>query len=176
MVKAANMKPINFKARLSAIAMRPSDGGHKSPAGVRLGPFLPLAISLVNSVNQIIADAADNDHGRDGPEQKNWHVRFLLIGCPHPSNAGLLPLVPDVVSFPVADAYRKPPKRRIHKSSCGQARYRSRFCRPLPKWFQQNAVLVKGTACLKIDCSCAASLYWRQGNWKWTARASAGAL
>jgi hypothetical protein len=38
---------------------------------------------LVNSVNQIIADAADTDHGRDGPEQKNWHLRFLLIGCPH---------------------------------------------------------------------------------------------
>jgi hypothetical protein len=33
-VKAANMMPINFKARLSAIAQRPSKGGQESPAGV----------------------------------------------------------------------------------------------------------------------------------------------
>ena len=67
-------------------------------------------------------------------------------------------------------------KKRIQKWFCVQARYRCRFRRPLPEWFQQNAVIVTGTARLKIDCSCAASLYWRQGNWKWTARASAGAL
>jgi hypothetical protein len=36
-----------------------------------------------------------------------------------------------------------------------QAGYRTGFCRPLPKLFQQNAVLVTGTARLKIDCSCA---------------------
>jgi hypothetical protein len=36
-----------------------------------------------------------------------------------------------------------------------QARYRSHSCLPLPKLFQQNAALVAGTACLKVDCSCA---------------------
>jgi len=32
------------------------------------GLFL-LAISLVHGANQVIADAADNDYGRDGPKQ-----------------------------------------------------------------------------------------------------------
>jgi len=33
-----------------------------------LGP-LPLQIRLVHGTNQVIADAADNDYGRDGPKQ-----------------------------------------------------------------------------------------------------------
>jgi hypothetical protein len=33
----------------------------------------------------------------------------------------------------------------------------------MPKLFQQSAALVAGTASLKVDCSCAASPYWRQG-------------
>jgi hypothetical protein len=82
-VKAANMMPINFKPRLSAIAEPPFRGGREKPrrhSGSGLS-FLQQ-FHLVNNANQVIADAADNDHGRDGPEQKNWHLRFLLVGCP----------------------------------------------------------------------------------------------
>jgi hypothetical protein len=32
----------------------------------------------VNGSNQIIADAADHDDGWDGPQDKYWHLRFLL--------------------------------------------------------------------------------------------------
>jgi hypothetical protein len=56
-------------------------------------------------------------------------------------------------------------KRRIQKWLWVQARHRARFGRALPKLFQQSAALVAGTAGPKVDCSCAASLYWRQGNW-----------
>jgi hypothetical protein len=48
----------------------------------RLGPFLPPVFRLVNSTNQIITDAADNDHGWNSPKQQKRHV-LLLIGCPH---------------------------------------------------------------------------------------------
>ena len=67
-------------------------------------------------------------------------------------------------------------EKRIQKWLWVQARYRGRFCRVLTILFQQSAALVAGTAGPKVDCPCAASRYWRQGNWKWTARTSAGAL
>jgi hypothetical protein len=54
-------------------------------------------------------------------------------------------------------------RKRIQKWFCMQARYRSRFRRPLPELFQRNASLVAGTARLKIDCFCAVSLYSRRG-------------
>jgi hypothetical protein len=47
-------------------------------------------------------------------------------------------------------------RRKTHpEMACVQARYRSRWRLSLPQLFQQNAALVAGTACLKIDCSCA---------------------
>jgi hypothetical protein len=118
----------------------------------------------MNGTNQIVSDAADNDHGRNGPEQQNWHVRLLLIGCPHSGNADLLPLVPVFAgqsrgaiekiacrsSYPersrlrAAPARRRikalgcraPAEKRIQKWSGVRARYRSGFCRPVPKLFQ----------------------------------------
>jgi hypothetical protein len=50
---------------------------------------------LLNNAKEIVSETANNDHGRDGPKQQNWHFRLLLIGCPHQINAGLLPLVPN---------------------------------------------------------------------------------
>jgi hypothetical protein len=162
-VKAANMMPINFKARLSAIAKRPSKMAEKSPFGVPTRAF-PSLQQLVNSTNQIVSDAADNDHGRDGPEHQNWHVRLLLIGCPHSWNADLLPLVPVFAGqrrgaiekiacrssdpersrLSAAPAKRRieafgrraPAEKRIQKWSGVRARYRGGFCRPVPKLFQ----------------------------------------
>jgi hypothetical protein len=37
----------------------------------------------VNNTKEIVTEAADNDHARDGPKQQNWHLRLLLIRCPH---------------------------------------------------------------------------------------------
>jgi hypothetical protein len=45
------------------------------------GFSLPTSIGLVNDTKEIVADASDNDHGRDGPKQQDWHMRLLLI-CP----------------------------------------------------------------------------------------------
>jgi hypothetical protein len=53
-------------------------------------------------------------------------------------------------------------RSRIQKWLWVQPRYHGRFCRVLPKLFQQCAALVAGTAGRKVDCSCAASPYWRQ--------------
>lgn len=50
----------------------------KSPAGFRLGLSSLLVIELVNDAKQIIADAAHNDYGRDGPKQQYWHFCLLL--------------------------------------------------------------------------------------------------
>jgi hypothetical protein len=58
----------------------------KSPAGIPTRAFPPSSIRLVNSTNQLITDAADNDHG--------WSSPRLLSDCPHRINAALLPLVP----------------------------------------------------------------------------------
>jgi hypothetical protein len=43
------------------------------------------------------------------------------------------------------------------------ARYRSHLGLPLPELFQQNAALVAGTACPKVDCWCADHRPMRQG-------------
>src|SRR5689334_22797842 len=68
-------------------------------------------------------------------------------------------------------------QKHIQKWFCVLACYRRRSYRPLSKLFQRTAALVAGTACPKIDCCCAGSIaLLRQGNWKWTARASTGAL
>jgi hypothetical protein len=46
----------------------------KARPAFRLGPSSLQQFHLVNGANQIITDAADNDHGRNGPEQQNWQT------------------------------------------------------------------------------------------------------
>src|SRR4051812_40638902 len=53
----------------------------------------PASIGLVNGTKEIIADASDHDHGRDGPKQQYWHVRLLLI-CPQHETPQICHLFP----------------------------------------------------------------------------------
>jgi hypothetical protein len=46
----------------------------------------------MGDVDEVVSDAADNDHGRYGPHKQDWHFR-LLLNAP-PDNASLLALVP----------------------------------------------------------------------------------
>lgn len=56
----------------------------KSPVGIpsRASPSLSQ-FRLVNNTKKIVSEATDNDHGRDGPKQQNWHV------CSSSSSAAL---------------------------------------------------------------------------------------
>ena len=49
-------------------------------------PDMPLNVGnchlfpeLVNRSNQIIADAANHDHGGNGPHDEYWHLHVLLL-------------------------------------------------------------------------------------------------
>jgi hypothetical protein len=35
----------------------------------------------MNGVEDVIPDAADNDYGRNGPHNENWHVLLLSLQC-----------------------------------------------------------------------------------------------
>ncbi len=80
--------------RVSVLQTRPQFHCHSFPKkvpapGQYAVPGSPAV--LVNGANQIIAHAAHNDHGRNGPHDEYWH--FRLLKRPR-GNASFLPLVP----------------------------------------------------------------------------------
>ena len=79
-----------YRQRLAAVAVvlalsvraprqRPSPKRERGPAFSRTGPRQRWR--LVNGVDDPVGTATQNDHGRDGPKQKDRHGS-LLSGCP----------------------------------------------------------------------------------------------
>jgi hypothetical protein len=58
------------------------------------GLSLLLLLGLMNGTDQEITHAANEDHGRNSPQQQYWHDTLLCF-CPRLENAEGLPVVPD---------------------------------------------------------------------------------
>jgi hypothetical protein len=62
------------------------------------GLSLLLLLGLMNGADQEITNATDEDHGRNGPHNQDWHDTLLCF-CPRLENADALPVVPEFLEF-----------------------------------------------------------------------------
>jgi hypothetical protein len=96
------LRPLGLFVRLAQTRALPlvPDQNEDPSTGAICDAGVAFSRSSLNGSNQIVADASDNDHGRDGPHDKQYgHFRLHLRPR---GNVSLLPLVPGTSQWPVS--------------------------------------------------------------------------